>query len=126
TRIFIAEKEFDYNDPSQLLTASIISILNGHTSHVQSVQTKKVLKNRIKEGKAHGILSYGYQTDKKGYLEINKEESEIVKKIYELSLKGKGYRKIAEYLNDRNIPTRYNKIGKGVITPTNKFTKKET
>lgn len=126
TRIFLADKEFDYNDPNELLAGGILSMLNAYTAQLQSVQTKKVLKSRIKEGKAHGVLAYGYQKDKNGYLEINKEERKIVKKIYELSLKGNGYKKIAEYLNDREIPTRYNKLGKGTITTINKFTGEKT
>lgn len=126
TRIFLADKEFNYNNPNEFLTGSILSLLNGYSAQLQGVQTRKVLKDRIIEGKAHGVVAYGYSRDKNGYLEINQEESKIVKKIYELSLNGKGYRKIAEYLNDRSIPTRYNKYEKGTITTKNKFTGEKT
>ena len=126
TRIFLADKEFDYNNPNELLTGSILSLLNSYTAGLQSKQTKKVLKDRVKEGKAHGVLPYGYKKDKEGFLLVDKEESEIVKKIYELSLKGKGQKSIAEYLNDRDTPTRYNTYNKGSLTTTNKYTREKT
>ena len=126
TKIFIADKEFDYNNPNELLAGSILSLLNGYSAQLQSVQTQKVLKNRIKDGKAHGVLPYGYTRDKNQYLIVDEEEAEIVKEIYRLSLSGKGQQSIAEYLNDRKIPTRYAKYGKGTITTVNKYTGKET
>ena len=49
--------------------------------------------------------------------------------IYKMSLEGKGTNKIAEILNGRGTPTRYNLIGKGTLTTKNfgkvKTTKKK-
>ena len=62
--------------------------------------------------------------DDKGYLIVNEEEAEIVKRIYNESLQGLGTNKIAERLNDDGILTRYNKINKGTIKVKNRYTKK--
>lgn len=52
------------------------------------------------------FASYGYMVSKKdnNKLEIDPIASLIVKKIYNLYLKGYGYNKIAKYLDDNNIP----------------------
>ena len=65
------------------------------------------------EGKYIGsIPPYGYQRVKleheKGYtLEPHPEESEVVKKIFELYTNYSGTKVIANYLNDREVPTRH-------------------
>jgi DNA invertase Pin-like site-specific DNA recombinase len=126
TKIYHADKEFDYNDPNQLLTNSILSTLNAYSAQLQSHQTKKVLKSRIEQGKAHGVLAFGYTKDKDGYLKIDMAEATIVKKIYELSLSGMGTKSIAKWLEENEVPTRYNGFGEGRLKSTNKYTKEVT
>ena len=41
---------------------------------------------------------------------IDEDESKVVKQMYDLSLKGIGTEKIAEILNDNQVPTRYKKL----------------
>ena len=65
------------------------------------------------EGKYLGsIAPYGYRriklVDEKGYsLEPHPEEADVVKRIFELYLNQSGTKEIANYLNDRDIPTRH-------------------
>lgn len=65
------------------------------------------------EGKWLGsIAPYGYNrvkiSNEKGYsLEINPEEGPIVQKIFQMYLDNRGTKVIANYLNDRGIPTRH-------------------
>ena len=65
------------------------------------------------EGKYVGsIAPYGYQKVKlvgeKGYtLELHPQESEAIKKVFELYLHGNGTKLIANYLNDTHVPTRH-------------------
>ena len=47
---------------------------------------------------------YGYKLDKECHLLIVPEEAEVIRRIFELYLSGKGMGKIAETLNDENIP----------------------
>jgi site-specific DNA recombinase len=53
------------------------------------------------------FLPYGYQREDKK-LVIDEEQAEIVKLIYSLYLEGNGVQRIANELNNRKIPTRYN------------------
>jgi len=121
--------KLDFNDPATLLQSSILSSLNAYQAGLQSKATKKALKDNAKEGKTHGINPYGYTKDSNSYIIIECEEAEVVKRIFEMSLEGKGTNKIAEIFNSEGIPTRYNKIGTGTLTTKNfgkvKITKKK-
>lgn len=103
------DKKLDFNDPSTLLQSSILSALNAYQAQLQSTQTKKALLGSAKEGKAWGILPYGYATDENKNIVINKEEAEVVEEIFQLNLNGWGTRRISTYLSKQGIPTRYNK-----------------
>lgn len=69
------------------------------------------LANSVKSGNWTGgkYLPYGYKRDNKK-LVIDEEESLIVKKIFHLHQLGNGTTRIANILNQQNIPTRYNKV----------------
>ncbi|WP_456867106.1 recombinase family protein [Galbibacter sp. BG1] len=125
-KVYFGDNEFNLNNPTDFLHGSILSAINSYQAQLQSYQTKKVLANNVSEGKAHGILPYGYITDENGYMVVDEDEAKVVKQIFELSLNGNGTNKIAEILNSNNIPTRYNKLNKGVITTKNKYTGKIT
>ena len=65
-------------------------------------------KARINGGVLGFNIPYGYDyTD--GKLTINSNESENVKNIFEMYLKGMSMKKIAEELNSKDIPTKLNK-----------------
>ncbi|MGM7722185.1 recombinase family protein [Metabacillus sp. Hm71] len=54
---------------------------------------------------------FGYKIDKKSdTLLINKEKAEIVRKIYDLYLSGKGMLKIANRLNLMNVKTKTGRV----------------
>ena len=54
------------------------------------------------------FLPYGYKREGKK-LVVEEEESEVIKLIFHLYLQGNGTKRIANELNRRKIPTRYNK-----------------
>jgi len=116
--------EIDFNDPTTLLQTTILSSLNQYTAQLQSKQTKRALRDNVQEGRAHGITAYGYTTDDKKFLIIDEAESKIVRKIFAMSLEGKGQRTLVRYLNDNNIPTRLSKM-EGTLTTRDKYTKNE-
>ncbi|WP_067150812.1 recombinase family protein [Pseudotamlana agarivorans] len=124
--VYVNNRLADYNDPDSFLQYSISSAINENKILKQSQQTKKALHGNLKEGKTRGgIMSYGYTKDTNKYVIIDENEAKTVKRIYKLSLEGKGTNKIAEILNNEGVPTRYNKM-EGTITLTHKDTKKKT
>ena len=114
--VFFNNEKVDFNNPNNALHSHILSGLNQYQRELQSIQTKRVLKDNAIEGKTHGISPYGYTKDKNNYIIVDEEEAVIIKRIYKMSLNSIGVNKIAEILNSENILTRYNKIGKGSLT----------
>jgi len=108
--VYFNDKLLDFDNPSDNLLGTITSAVNQYQKDLQASQTKRTLKDNIKEGKVWSVIAYGYKSEN-GYLAIDEDESLIVKRIYDESLKGIGTNKIAEILNAEGIPTRYNKIG---------------
>jgi len=112
----------DLNDPQAEFFGDLLSVINKYHVTVTKIKVKSALKTRVESGKAHSILPYGYKKDENGSLTIDHEESEIIRKIFDLSLSGMGTRSIADYLNENGIQTRYNKIQFGTISTKNKYT----
>jgi len=119
------KKSIDFNDANQFFNSSIMSLVNAYQIHKQSNQTKKTLKDHAKEGKIHSVIAYGYSKDKDRVMIIDQEESEVVKRVYELSLSGMGGRSIAKILNDEGVETRYKKMGSRAYTRVHKHTGKK-
>jgi DNA invertase Pin-like site-specific DNA recombinase len=73
--------------------------------------TSKKIRHAISARQIEGTLAmqapFGYKRNKqnKDTLEIVPKEAECIKLIYELYLKGSGYRKIANYLTENQKPT---------------------
>jgi DNA invertase Pin-like site-specific DNA recombinase len=125
-KIYYADKLFDLTNSKEVFFGNLISAFNQLTIELQSEKTIKSLQDNADEGKYQGILAYGYTKDLKKVWVVDEEEAKIVKRIFQMSLDGVGTNKIAEILTQENIPTRYNKIGKGNLKTKNKYTKEIT
>jgi DNA invertase Pin-like site-specific DNA recombinase len=124
TKLFTHNGEVKSNNDEEEMFGDLMSVYNQYYVKITSKKIKSVLRRNAKEGKVHSsIFPYGYGKDDKGYLIVNEEEAEIVKRIYSESLQGLGTNKIAERLNGDGILTRYNKISEGTIKVKNKYTK---
>ena len=60
-----------------------------------------------KRGKTHDSATIGYKRNEKdkSIIEIVPKEAEYVKMVYDLYLKGSGYRMIANHLTEKKVPT---------------------
>lgn len=72
-----------------------------------SKKVKSVIKRRQEDGKWICAVPYGYviTNNKTMTFEVEPTEAEVVRKIFELYISGWGYKKIANYLTDKKIPT---------------------
>ncbi|MBR4960308.1 MAG: recombinase family protein [Clostridia bacterium] len=70
-----------------------------------SKKVKSVIKRRQEDGKWICAAPYGYIINKHQEFEIVPTEADIVRQIFQLYIDGWGYKKIANYLTDENIPT---------------------
>lgn len=107
--------EFNYDSPDGFLNSNILSIFNSFFVKLTKQKIVNALQKNIENGKVHASPPFGYTKDSNKFLIINEEESEIVKRIYAMSLEGKGTDKIAEILNLEEVPTAYSKLEKGGI-----------
>ena len=72
-----------------------------------SKKVKSVIKRRQEDGRWICAVPYGYviTNTKTMSFEVEPTEAEVVKKVFELYISGWGYKKIANYLTEQNIPT---------------------
>lgn len=72
-----------------------------------SKKVKNVIRRRQSDGKWICSVPYGYViTDsKKMTFEVDEAAAEVVKEVFDLYNQGWGYKKIANYLTDKKIPT---------------------
>jgi DNA invertase Pin-like site-specific DNA recombinase len=102
------------------LIGTIFSAFGEYTIELTSAKIKLALDYNTRNGKVHALSPYGYYKDNNKQYAINEEQAEVIREIYAMSLNGIGTNKIAEILNQRNIPTKYNLIGKGTLNTTNR------
>jgi site-specific DNA recombinase len=86
---------------------SSISEYERETIKYRSTQGLKQSVSNLKRWVGGSILPYGYKRENK-QLVINDEESETIKRIFNLYIEGKGTQLIANILNKEEIKTRYN------------------
>ncbi len=70
-----------------------------------SKKVKSVIKRRQADGNWICAAPYGYIINKKGEFEIVPEQAEIIRTVFKMYIEGCGYKKIADFLTEENIPT---------------------
>lgn len=98
-----------FNNSTENFIFSIQSLLNANTSRETSAKVIEGLKSASQRGRilVPGTGLYGYDYDRiHNKLIPNTEEVIIVNKIFDLYLEGNGMKKICNYLNSNNIPTK--------------------
>jgi len=118
-------KIFDLAVPENLFYTGVMSLAHQLYAALTGIKVKEAINLNAKKGKSHGLTAYGYKKSENGFLVINNEESEVVKRIFEMSLKGIGTYTIANILNSEQIPTKYNRY-KGEIKRVDKLTELPT
>jgi site-specific DNA recombinase len=110
--LYFKAGRYDWNDPHAKLLHNILSATDEFFVDLTSMKIKDTLRSKAKSGKVNGaILPYGYTKDENNYLKVDKEESKTIKKIFDDIIEGKTSTQIRNWLIDKKIPTRYNKIG---------------
>lgn len=113
--IYFENGKFDWSDPYMDFMGKVLSASDVLHVDVTKLKVKATLKRNAQEGKAHAkVCPIGFTKDEKGYLVVDEEEKLVVEKIYKMCLEGLGTTTIKHWLNDNNIPTKYNKLS-GVI-----------
>lgn len=116
-RVFENGVEKDLTNAESEVMIRIKSIFASYEVNKMTSRIQRALLKNAKDGKVGGgqLLPFGYDKANKR-LVINKEEAEIVRLMYKMSLDGLGTRQIANYLNENNIPTK-----RGRVTTSNRM-----
>jgi site-specific DNA recombinase len=107
------------NDSETELIGNLMSVVNNYFVKLTQKKIKLALSHNAEKGKVHALPPYAYYKDNNNQYAINQEQAEVIKEIFAMSLNGIGTIKIAEILNERGVPTKYNLIGKGTLSTTN-------
>lgn len=104
--LIVIDDNYDSMDSSDD-TIGIKTWFNERYVKDTSKKIKRALGARQKEGTLMTQPPFGYRRNEKdkSILEIVPKEAEYVKMVYNLYISGSGYRKIANYLNDQDVPT---------------------
>ncbi|MFT5941378.1 MAG: site-specific DNA recombinase [Candidatus Paceibacteria bacterium] len=103
-KLYIDAKLIDFEDDSVRILTSIKSIMNADKVRRTGKKIKSQLLENYANGLVHGKPNFGYKSGEGKKMVIHEEHAEIVRKIYELNLKGWGQRRITEWLIENNIP----------------------
>src|SRR5574344_3081219 len=98
----------DTSNESNKKSRQINGLMNEWYLEDLSQNIKKSLKNKREDGLFMGSFApYGYvrSSEDKHKLIVDPVASKVVKEIFEKYKNGEGYYKIAQYLNNNNIPT---------------------
>jgi len=110
--------EVDLRDENEDLMMGIKFLLSSFELKKLRVRIKRALERNVKDGKVAGgpFKPYGYQKGPENKLIIFEEESQVVKSIFQYCIEGLSTRKIADKLNEDEIPTKRSKSEKGYLT----------
>lgn len=93
------------SEQSEQMLTILSSIAQGESESI-STNSRWGIQKRFQDGSYNiGCVAYGYTKDEKGELVIKEDEAEIVSRIFNEYLNGKGSYLIAKGLNSDNIPT---------------------
>lgn len=104
-RVISSDGRFDSNSDTDLV--GIETWFNERYAKDISRKIRTNLKHKISKGEFLGKPPYGYikSINQKNTLQINEEQAQIVRQIYKMYLDGYGYKKIAEFLSEKGIPS---------------------
>ena len=105
-RIISIGDNIDFPNDDDWLKIQFQFLINEMPVTDTSKKVKNVIKRRQADGKWICAAPYGYIVNKRQEFEVVPTEADIVRTIFRLyNDEGWGYKKIANYLTDRGIPT---------------------
>lgn len=116
---------YDLEDPNLKMASSMTSLFNNYYKQQTSLKVRDANARKAAIGKTHGLKPYGLKKGIDNLYEINEDEAFYVRLMFQMSLEGIGAYRIANFLNEKKVPTKYsgNFKDKGDIKRMNKITK---
>ena len=102
--IFFEEQNIHTMSETGEMMLSLFAVFAQEESKNISDNIKWRKRNDMKNGKTKPKAIYGYDVVD-GILVINEEQAEVIREMYRLYLDGMGFHAIANYLNEKGIPS---------------------
>ncbi|MBI9009321.1 MAG: recombinase family protein [Tenericutes bacterium] len=129
TEVWFEKENISSFDPKIEFVISVLAGMAEEEARIISENVKWGVRKRFQQGQIHLVTSQvlGYQRDKDNNIIIDDAEAIIVRKIYELYLKGYSYNSICTYLTKKGLKTKlkgvnYNSTGIRNILINEKYT----
>ena len=104
-RIISIGDNIDFPNDDDWLKIQFQFLINEMPVTDTSKKVRSVVKRRQEEGRWLCAAPYGYILNKQQIFEVVPTEADVIRTIFKLYLDGWGYKKIANYLTDNNVPT---------------------
>lgn len=104
-RIISIGDNIDFPNDDDWLKIQFQFLINEMPVTDTSKKVRSVVRRRQEEGRWLCAAPYGYILNKQQIFEVVPTEAEVIRTIFKLYLDGWGYKKIANYLTDNNVPT---------------------
>jgi DNA invertase Pin-like site-specific DNA recombinase len=116
---------YDLEDPALRMASNMTSLFNNYYTQQTSLKVRDANAKKAAIGKTHGLKPYGLKKGIDNLYEIDEDEAFYVRLMFQMSLEGIGAYRIANFLNEKKVPTKYsgNFKDKGDIKRMNKITK---
>ncbi|MFI5141133.1 MAG: recombinase family protein [Bacteroidia bacterium] len=116
--LYTHSKRFDFTKSEDELTFKILEAIETYETSMRKARFKLGYVTANKKGRyLKGIPPYGYKKDNEGFLIVDEEEKAVFLTIVDLYLtKDYGTNQIANYLNEKSIPTKTSKVFKNGYT----------
>ena len=102
---FLGGKQLDSRDPIARAMLNMVAVFAQLDRDMISARTRDKLAYRKSQGKKYTRSIYGYKADKYGNLIPDESEQKTITYIKEKRVRGESLRQIADYLNEKLIPT---------------------
>ena len=104
-RIISIGDNIDFPNDDDWLKIQFQFLINEMPVTDTSKKVKSVIQRRQADGKWICAAPYGYLINRHQEFELVPTEAEVVREIFRLYIDGWGYKKIANHLTDRGVPT---------------------
>eukprot|EP01038_Epipyxis_sp_PR26KG_P004024 gene4024-5757_t len=123
--VHTTSQSLNFNDDDQEFMSDVTALLSQRENKLRVKRSKRGMFEAAQKGRWSGPMHpYGYNKDSNGILQIDPEEANVVKEIFEMSLNGIGSNTIAKKMNTQGYPTRAKKVLQNGTKVRNKFTNK--
>ncbi len=105
--IYFDKERIDSANSASEMLLSVLAAVAQEESRSISENVKWGMRKRFQEGRPKWTNTYGYEKNERGEYQINEEQAEVVRFIFDRYANGASLPEIVKALNDDGIPTYY-------------------